>query len=441
MRPLLIGALLSSSANAHSWLGCSDYRGDVNNYDESKCMGFPRPGFPTGTGTNLGNDVGYNYQPGAGQSACQSGFGQSYQHAVYEQGNTYCLAWPTKNHASASCTNAFIPDTEFSIFRSGVNPTADPSQNAFRQNKVPDYFGTHQNGVIDCLGYQRSPRFCDNTDKALATGCFSVPSDLPVGKYVFQWYWVFNPGSPYTTCFDVEVVAPGQGNGGGGLLNADAVDTSGEGLGATCATSWASQPGYPWKVGTAATGGTTTTPTTPAVDPANRPTLTGDDFHVWSAPTQINVDGSDFVVKVDYSATAARTIVVDLLVLDIWLGKGVAQVTSGKGTVEITVSVTKKILSADQTYRLSVWMVDKAVHDAFVAEMEAPTNCGQAGYAPCTQQPWTEELMSTEIGDMKAGSSTIYPPPPSTAAAAGPKVNRWLAATTFALLAAARRFH
>ena len=36
------------------------------------------------------------------------------------------------------------------------------------------------------------------------------------GSYVFQWYWEFNAGSPYSTCFDVDVVAEGSGNGSGG---------------------------------------------------------------------------------------------------------------------------------------------------------------------------------------------------------------------------------
>ena len=40
---------------------------------------------------------------------------------------------------------------------------------------------------MDCKGYQRSPRFCENTDRAMATGCFQIPADFSSGHYVFQW--------------------------------------------------------------------------------------------------------------------------------------------------------------------------------------------------------------------------------------------------------------
>lgn len=80
---------------------------------------------------------------------------------------------------------AWCADTQMSIFRSGVNPTADPSQDDFKKNPVQDNFGAHANGQVDCLGFQRSPKFCDNTDKAMATGCIKVPADQPIGRCTF----------------------------------------------------------------------------------------------------------------------------------------------------------------------------------------------------------------------------------------------------------------
>merc|ERR1719419_880857 len=65
---------------------------------------------------------------------------------------------------------------------------------------------------IDFQGFQNCPAFCENMDKSLCTGSFTVPTDLADGIYTFQWKWVFNKGTaPYITCFEAYVgqdVAP-----------------------------------------------------------------------------------------------------------------------------------------------------------------------------------------------------------------------------------------
>merc|ERR1712060_80024 len=66
-----------------------------------------------------------------------------------------------------------------------------------------------ESGQVDCKGFQRSPKFCLNTDRAVGTGCFKVPDNMSPGHYVGQWYWEFNQNAPYTTCFDFQVVAQG----------------------------------------------------------------------------------------------------------------------------------------------------------------------------------------------------------------------------------------
>jgi hypothetical protein len=60
------------------------------------------------------------------------------------------------------------------------NPTADTTQTTLKNNLVFD-LGGHVNGVIDFKGYQNCPKFCDNMDKSLCTGCFTVPNNLQVG--------------------------------------------------------------------------------------------------------------------------------------------------------------------------------------------------------------------------------------------------------------------
>jgi len=111
------------------------------------------------------------------------------------------LAWPSKNHVAASCTNPFIPDTSLELF---VAPqSASPTFTQAVQASFSD--DPHVNSVIDFKGFQNCPRFCDGTDKALCTGTFTVP-DLTDGVYSFQWRWVFNAGTaPYVSCFEARI--------------------------------------------------------------------------------------------------------------------------------------------------------------------------------------------------------------------------------------------
>merc|ERR1719273_2655349 len=51
------------------------------------------------------------------------------------------------------------------------------------------------------------PRFCENTDRATCYGDFTVPTVDTSGYYTFVWYWIFNPGSPYTSCFEAYIDA------------------------------------------------------------------------------------------------------------------------------------------------------------------------------------------------------------------------------------------
>merc|ERR1719222_816338 len=134
----------------------------------------------------------------------------SYPMARYKQGQEVVLAWPSKNHVAATCTNAFIPDTLLELFIAAEDADGHPDDFV----KIPASFSDepHVNGVMDFKGFQNCPKFCDNMDKALCTGSFFVPSDLPDGVYTFQWKWEFNAGTaPYITCFEAYVgqdVAP-----------------------------------------------------------------------------------------------------------------------------------------------------------------------------------------------------------------------------------------
>merc|ERR1719295_1754633 len=53
------------------------------------------------------------------------------------------------------------------------------------------------------------PKFCENTDKATCFGDFVVPTVDTSGYYTFVWYWIFNPGSPYITCWEAYIESDG----------------------------------------------------------------------------------------------------------------------------------------------------------------------------------------------------------------------------------------
>ena len=65
----------------------------------------------------------------------------------------------------------------------------------------------HVQGQIDFKGFMNCPRFCDDTDKSLCTGTFTVAENVAPGTYTFQWYWAFNgPADLYATCWEAAVV-------------------------------------------------------------------------------------------------------------------------------------------------------------------------------------------------------------------------------------------
>lgn len=206
MKSIAAMATLSGLASAHSWVHCTDYRGDTTHYEPDACFGNPRPldGKVPGM-TPFGTDTGFNQQPGA--TRCHSTESQhpSYPMATYQRGQPITLAWPTKNHVAATCTNAYIPDTSLELFAAPFTST-DTIENAWTQ--VPASFSEnpHVNGQMDFLGFQNCPNFCNNMDKSLCTGTFLVPETFADGTYTFQWRWEFNENtSPYVTCFEATV--------------------------------------------------------------------------------------------------------------------------------------------------------------------------------------------------------------------------------------------
>lgn len=119
-----------------------------------------------------------------------------------------------QNHgADAGCTNVFIPDNGNWIYRGNKNDAADLTLSQYFANLVADLGkspvnqGTVVSSTYPKPGFQNAPEFCSNTDRALGTYSFNVPSDLEPGQYTFVWAWAFNSEQDfYSTCFEVEIV-------------------------------------------------------------------------------------------------------------------------------------------------------------------------------------------------------------------------------------------
>ena len=92
-----------------------------------------------------------------------------------------------------------------------VNPTADLSNNADSMEGngytlVKDWQEGCTAGTDGC-GFQNCPGFCQGTDDATCYGDFVVPSVDQSGYYTFIWYWIFNPGDPYISCWEAYIDA------------------------------------------------------------------------------------------------------------------------------------------------------------------------------------------------------------------------------------------
>lgn len=228
-------ALFLITVFSHSWLECTEYTGDTEVFERENCLGLPRPLDANGrnVGGTFGQDIGMDFRPDAG-GRCQGdatlGTDANFPNGMrtYEKGRTYTLAWAPKNHVAATCTNANIPDTFLRLYMTPYNQAAgDPDQDTFKQMQVPASFSDdpHVRGQIDFKGFQNCPRFCDDTDKSLCTGTFTV-GDVAPGVYTFQWYWAFNSETDlYSTCWEA-IVVEGTGTDGTGVTDGTSIDTT-----------------------------------------------------------------------------------------------------------------------------------------------------------------------------------------------------------------------
>jgi len=387
---ILFACLYVHTIVAHSWVACTDYRmanqQDSEVYDPSKCKAFPRNWMSVAS--DLGVDRGFNFQ-GDETNTCRDpvqtapgyGYTDQYPMAQYAPGQQVCLAWPTKNHVAATCTNPYIPDQGVKIFASGPNPTQNPTQSQFKNFVVDDAVnGVHQNGVIDFKGFQNCPRFCDNMDKSLCTGCFTVPNNLQVGAvYSFQWYWIFNAGSaPYTTCWEAKIIS---GTGSGTSTTTTSSSSSSSSTTTTTTTTTTTSSSGTSSDGTSGTSDSGSTSTSSSSGGKTDIIILAD------IPSVIPYDGS-FTIDVSYVVSDSRQIVVQIVdTQGNEYAKGLASVT-GRGTVTIKVTIfnpptigTQVILRASivpQGYANdpSNYAIDTAQSDVVVGDSLFPDTTG-----------------------------------------------------------------
>ena len=117
-------------------------------------------------------DLGINYF-GSDNSWCQTGFSSFGVESMYTNsihmhsyvGETYRMVWQAKNYANYDCFN-YIPDTSMTLYH---NPNVNPSYPTSDGNSL--------------------------------SNDWELLHDM--------WYWIFNHGSPYATCFEVYVYTDG----------------------------------------------------------------------------------------------------------------------------------------------------------------------------------------------------------------------------------------
>merc|ERR1719394_47823 len=97
--------------------------------------------------SGFGVDIGFDEQP---SSSCHIGNANNpvdYPMARYRQGQEIVLAWPSKNHVAATCTNPSIPDTSLELFVAPLTEDGHPDD--FVQVKASFSDDPHENGKID----------------------------------------------------------------------------------------------------------------------------------------------------------------------------------------------------------------------------------------------------------------------------------------------------
>ena len=205
---ILISAIILECVSSHSWVECTNYNPpsfdhlSLGEYDRSRCSGYPR-GFSRQFDAGFGIDTGYNWE----HPVCtrdpfkESDYTDVVPMAKLVPGQVMYISHPSKNHVADVCTNQFIPSTSL-VVKMSSEVGADTFDVSLEM-----LGGTHVNGQIDHLEYQRCFDFCSNQDKSHCLTGWKIPDSVSEGRHSFIWVWEFNVGQFYSNCFDAYISA------------------------------------------------------------------------------------------------------------------------------------------------------------------------------------------------------------------------------------------
>ena len=201
----LIAALsVATLVSAHSWVACTNYQTQTTDHNlfgafkREQCHGYPRSyqnQFREEKSRFWGVDTGGEWRlPTCKTKYNPSDYSKEMPMAEYKSEQTIHISHPAKNHVADRCTNEFIPSTKLTL------DISKDSTDDFTM-KATMIGNDHVKGKIDYAGYQNCYKFCDDMENSHCLTSWKLPK-LPKGRYSARWYWEFNPGEIYTSCFD-----------------------------------------------------------------------------------------------------------------------------------------------------------------------------------------------------------------------------------------------
>jgi hypothetical protein len=248
------------------------------------------------------------------------------------------MQWPAKNHA----TVGFQRGTQLFIAK-GPGLGDDFSHITSLDAYISTYPGLEQT-FSNCVPNQAG------VDGAPCGGDFQLPSDLAEGFYSFIWWWEFNEGEYYSTCFDAWVSSSG-GGGGGSAPGDPSGDDADECLAANL----------------------------PADACPKEEEAAVDGIVLSSPPSQLNgISGSSYTASIKYDFSKKIYIVPELwgpAGSDNFIGGGLGAAKAfgpGKGTASLAISLDKE---ASGSGVLNFWTVAEEFFSTEVAD-----------------EPWANEL-------------------------------------------------
>lgn len=185
---------------------------------------FTQPSIP------FSQDLGWDRRPGKsvteGGLFCDNtkqqfhanpadGYTATYPMARFTPGQEVIMQWPAKNHAMVGtqryvCLSWLRKTSLTLLFRRGVQlfigkgPGLGDDYSHVTSKDAwiaanPGLEVTFSNCVPNVPGVDGAPCY----------GTFTLPEDLQAGYYSMIWWWEFNEGEYYSTCFDANILADG----------------------------------------------------------------------------------------------------------------------------------------------------------------------------------------------------------------------------------------